>query len=247
MSDLIELRRKYEALKVTEDSKDAIIERLFSHIQILEAELKDEKNEHENQKRLVQVFKDDATECKTELNENKRKEARLQFVSVLVDGDHMNFVDTFVQGGNQGGRSAAKALIEAVQTHIREVKPNASPNIQYRIHVFANVAGLAKVYHDSSIVGSKDVLREFIQGFNMETPLCDFVDAGRGKECADVKIGALFEQYLLDIHCQHIVFGGSADNGYARILGHHRGSGNISLVEGPPFAPELRDLTSVIR
>lgn len=53
---------------------------------------------------------------------------------------------------------------------------------------------------------------------------------------------ALFEQYLLDIHCQHIVFGGSADNGYARILGHHRGSGNISLVEGPPFARELRDL-----
>lgn len=98
-------------------------------------------------------------------------------------------MDTFVQGGNQGGRSAAKALIEAVQDHIREVKPNVSPNIQYKIHVFANVAGLAKAYHDSNIVDSKDVLREFIQGFNMETPLCDFVDAGHGKECADVKIG----------------------------------------------------------
>jgi hypothetical protein len=31
MSDLIELRRKYEALKVTEDSKDAIIEVRFPY------------------------------------------------------------------------------------------------------------------------------------------------------------------------------------------------------------------------
>lgn len=55
---------------------------------------------------------------------------------------------------------------------------------------------------------------------------------------------ALFEHYFLDVHCQHIIFCGSADNGYARVLGPHRGSNRISLVEGPPFAHELRDLAS---
>jgi hypothetical protein len=97
----------------------------------------------------------------------------------------------------------------------------------------------------------------------MEDTLCDFVDAGNGKECSDVKIdgeillsidprvkgsltypSALFEHYFLDVHCQHIIFCGSGDNGYARVLGPHRGSDHISLVEGPPFARELRDLAS---
>jgi hypothetical protein len=46
----------------------------------------------------------------------------------------------------------------------------------------------------------------------------------------------------MNSHCQHIVFCGSADNGYARILDSHRESNRISLVEGPPFAHELRAL-----
>lgn len=55
--------------------------------------------------------------------------------------------------------------------------------------MYANVAGLAKTYYDTSVVSSQDVLNSFIQGFNMEDTLCDFVDAGSGKECSDVKIG----------------------------------------------------------
>lgn len=97
-------------------------------------------------------------------------------------------MDEFVQDGQKGGRSAAKALMEAVQDHVQKVKPDASPNIQYKIRVYANVTGLAKVYFDTSVVSSKDVLGSFIQGFNMEDPLCEFVDAGNGKECSDAKI-----------------------------------------------------------
>jgi hypothetical protein len=43
----------------------------------------------------------------------------------------------------------------------------------------------------------------------------------------------------MNSHCQHIVFCGSADNGYTRILDSHRESSRISLVEGPPFGYEL--------
>lgn len=172
-------------------------------------------------------------------------------------------MDELVQDGQKGGRSAAKALIEAARDHIRKVKPDSNPNIQFKIRVYANVAGLAKTYSGTGIVSSADIPRYFIQGFNMENTLCDFVDAGNGKECSDVKVrgknvlfllpsieGSLtyypahFEHYIHDVHCQHIIFCGSADNGYARVLGPHRGSNQISLVEEPPFPHELRDLAS---
>ena len=55
---------------------------------------------------------------------------------------------------------------------------------------------------------------------------------------------ATFEQDILDVHCRHIVFCGSTDNGYARILGPHQGSNRISLVQGAPFAWEMEQLAS---
>ena len=54
---------------------------------------------------------------------------------------------------------------------------------------------------------------------------------------------AMFRHNLADIHCQRILFGGSADNGYARLLGPYIEDdavrSRIALLEGPPFAREL--------
>ncbi|CAI7628247.1 unnamed protein product [Penicillium viridicatum] len=236
MLDLTVLKSRHEAIRLNEDSKDEIIEDLISHVQRLDEALQCERNESQDQKKLVGIYRKDAETFQAKLAQKSRKEATLKFVTVLVDGDHMNFRDEFVQNEKNGGRLAARALIEAVQDHIRKIKPDTSPNIKYKIGVYANVAGLGNTYCDTSAVSSQDDLNSFIQGFNMEDTLCDFVDAGSGKECSDVKIRALFEHYFLDVHCEHIIFCGSADNGYARVLGSHRGSDRISLVEGPPFA-----------
>jgi hypothetical protein len=129
----------------------------------------------------------------------------LDYVSVLVDGDGMNvgdvclskegatpnkyqFRDRFIQDGKKGGHDAAQALIHAVQEHIKEIDPEASPIISCNIRVYSNVQGLTKVYRETGILRPDQDLSAFIRGFNMESPLCDFVDAGDGKECADVKI-----------------------------------------------------------
>jgi hypothetical protein len=96
--------------------------------------------------------------------------------------------------------------------------------------------------------------------------MCDFVDAGDGKECADSKLKgnvkaygicssiigerqyltptlAWFNHDMADVQCQAVIFGGSADNGYARLLlpyvGDNSKSNRIILIEGPPFAKEL--------
>ncbi|KAJ5992059.1 hypothetical protein N7451_007783 [Penicillium sp. IBT 35674x] len=242
MANLMQMKRRYETVRVTEDSKDKIIEELFCCVERLQDDLQQERNESQRQKELVELYRNDVKKTKSELREKSDKEAKMKFASVLVDGDHMNFLNEFVQDGRTGGRSAAKALMEAVRNHVRKVAPDVDANIQYKIRVFANVTGLAKTYRNTGVMTSEHALGPFIQGFNMENPLCDLVDAGNGKECSDVKIRALFEHYFDDVHCQHIIFCGSADNGYARVLGPYRGSKRISMVEGPPFGRELREL-----
>ena len=123
--------------------------------------------------------------------------------------------------------------------------------------------GLNKMYGDSSILEQREDFGRFVRGFNMGHPLCDFIDAGNGKECSDDKIRGecqteqgsrhlvayanidieVFRLHVGDIHCKHIIFGGSADNGYARMLGPYAGNETISqritMLEGPSFAQEL--------
>lgn len=110
--------------------------------------------------------------------------------------------------------------------------------------MYANLEGLAKVYKDAGNMDFPSTsVDEFVRGFNMLDPLCDFIDAGNGKECADEKVKAVFRLNLDDVHCQHIFFGGSADNGYARLLGQYVGDdavcGRVTLLQGPPFAHEI--------
>jgi hypothetical protein len=129
--------------------------------------------------------------------------------------------------------------------------------------VYANVKGMSKAYKDASILSEQYVFGEFVQGFNMADPLCDFVDAGTGKECSDEKLKGKekphltpkaladnlsenFKLHIADIHCKRVIFAGSADNGYARLLGPYSTDGEqakrVTMLEGPPFAKELKDL-----
>ncbi len=47
--------------------------------------------------------------------------------------------------------------------------------------------GLAKTYKEMEIA-PEVIFQDFVRGFNMADPLCDYIDAGDGKECADVKV-----------------------------------------------------------
>jgi hypothetical protein len=122
------------------------------------------------------------------------------------------------------------------------------------------VLGLTKLYRETNLLRPGEDLSNFIRRFNMESPLCDFIDAGDDKECADVKIKGqppsqclqlianedtgVFAEDFNNIHCQRIFFCASADSGYARVLGPHRGSQKISLVEGPAFPREMAELAA---
>ncbi|KAL4982433.1 hypothetical protein BDW68DRAFT_192148 [Aspergillus falconensis] len=216
MIDPVALRHQYEELCKVESSKDEIITKLFEHITDLEERLQNEKDEVDSQKRSVISYRNESREFKAERD-------------ALVSE---KFLERFIQDGKNGGHDAARALLHAVKEHIKQGDPEASPTTSYNIRVFANVAGLTKVYRETSILRPDQDLSAFIRGFNMENPLCDFIDAG------------LFSEDLNNIHCRRIIFCASADSGYARVLGPHRGSTRISLVEGPPFPREMAELAA---
>ena len=56
------------------------------------------------------------------------------------------------------------------------------------IRVYANLKGLARTYKDMDILSEPGQLEEFVRGFNMGDAMCDYVDAGTGKECSDEKV-----------------------------------------------------------
>jgi hypothetical protein len=113
---------------------------------------------------------------------------RSKFVSVLIDGDGMNFLDDFVGKGDQGGLDAAQALKNAVLKHLDSILPDRDPNTKVIVRVYANLKGLIRPYRDNDIIADPIILEAFVRGFNKYDPFFDFVDAGSGKECADEKL-----------------------------------------------------------
>ncbi|QKX60430.1 uncharacterized protein TRUGW13939_07575 [Talaromyces rugulosus] len=246
MFDIDDVKRQHADACAVEASKDKIItvRELFDYVEALNLELQEVKEEVNDQKRLVASFKEENKKNESKLNELQHNESKLSYVSVLVDGDGMNFHEKLIQDGKNGGYEAASLLIEAVEDHVRTVVTKVPPNIQYKVRVYVNVEGLTQAYRGANILRGEDNLTTFIQGFNKADTLCDIVDAGNGKECADVKLKAHFEQDMMDVHCLRVVFCASADGGYARVLGPCRRSKCISLVKGPPFAREMEELAA---
>lgn len=79
-------------------------------------------------------------------------------------------------------------LRQTILEQLPELDPDMPHYSQVMIRVYANLKGLAKVYHDTQILKNVETLNDFVRGFNRGSYLCDFVDAGNGKECADEKV-----------------------------------------------------------
>ncbi|KAL4868464.1 hypothetical protein BDV12DRAFT_103316 [Aspergillus spectabilis] len=242
MADIAALDDRYRALCTIDDSKHKLIADLFSQIHELERQLRKQKDELNDQTRVIDSFRRDNEKYETDLATICRDKNKLSYISVLIDGDGMNFQQGYVQNGKDGGHEAARALIQAVDDHVRKVNADVPPNTFFKIRVYANIDGLTKAYREANLLPADRNLAGFVHGFNQADDWCDFVDVGSGKECSDVKLKAIFKQDILDIHCRRVIFCASADNGYAHLLRQHEQSDRISLVEGPPFAFEIRQL-----
>ncbi|KAL8869470.1 MAG: hypothetical protein Q9174_004251 [Haloplaca sp. 1 TL-2023] len=169
------------------------------------------------------------------------------FVLALIDGDGMIFEDNYVQEGEAGGKEAAASLWNGIKDYIHNKLPDIPADCRIVTRIYANMKGLADICCKSGIVDRASLVEEFYRGFTGSKILFDFVDVGQGKDRADEKINELFKLHLSDFHCQHIFFGCSHDNGYARLLEQYTENAitkQITLLEGVPFEKEFFPLLS---
>lgn len=106
---------------------------------------------------------------------------------VLTEHDPQ-FKDELVKQGIEGGKRTACLLKQAVGDELRSSARAPAAHVQVMARVYANVKGLGKTYKDANVLPRSECLNEFIRGFNMGDALCDYVDAGIGKECSDEKV-----------------------------------------------------------
>lgn len=219
---------------------------MFNHVETLTRKLAEAEQSLEEKNIYIKSVKQSGAEMKLQINQLQSEKDKHSFSSVVIDGDCMPFTDELVTQGFEGGKKAAGMLRQTILEQLPELDPDMPHYSQVMIRVYANLKGLAKVYHDTQILKNVETLNDFVRGFNRGSYLCDFVDAGNGKECADEKVKENFELGLNDVHCRRVLLGGSGDNGYARLLERHLADSpkrsKILLIEGPPFERELADL-----
>ncbi|ORY01746.1 C-x8-C-x5-C-x3-H type zinc finger protein-like protein [Clohesyomyces aquaticus] len=246
MSSLDDFEARLAILAAVEDSKTALIQDLVAHVKRLEGGLSNARDQLDRERRVSDMFQHSDKEKEIELRQVRMELAMMSYVSVLIDGDHMHFTTSLLKAGEGGGRQAARVLRTKVVEYLHERCPTVPANVRIVIRIYANLNGLAKTYQDAKVLSNVTEFGLFINGFNKEDSLCDLVSAGDGKECADEKIKAMFQIGLENVQCLHVVFGGSADSGYARLLGPYRDSSKVTLLEGPPFAKELKELSDCL-
>lgn len=89
--------------------------------------------------------------------------------------------------GEKGGEDAADALLFALQKFVRGL--TGGPNgMDILVRAFANLNGLGAALQRDRRLRDKDELRAFATGFSSRQAFFDFVDTGRGKERADLKV-----------------------------------------------------------
>ncbi|KAL8698943.1 MAG: hypothetical protein Q9201_006289 [Fulgogasparrea decipioides] len=108
--------------------------------------------------------------------------------TVLQNQQKQIFLDKYVKGVESGGREAAQRLRDAATDYLRKQIPDLKHDAKIVIRVYGNMKGLSKLYCDADILDQREQFETFARAFNMNHPLCDYVDAGNGKECSDDKI-----------------------------------------------------------
>ena len=102
------------------------------------------------------------------------------------------FLDSMVKEFEAGGKHAAQTLRTNVVKYVKCSLPEVSHDVKVVIRVYCDIRGLSQTYVMANVLEEKENLERFVHGFSMAHPLCDFIDAGDGKECSDNKIHGKF-------------------------------------------------------
>ena len=246
MSRSLQPSEKWQEFVQAEKDKADFVEDLITKLEASQTAAAELEADRDREKHTAAMLYRQYKDAENELKFERRKMEGNAFSVVLIDGDCMNFLDSLVQKKDVGGGEAAQKLRNCVLSYLDDELDLNPADCKIMIVVCCNMKGLSRACSDNNIIEKPEDFQLFIRGFNMGDPNCYFVDAGSGKECSDDKLRELFKFYVGHLQCKHILFGGSADNGYARMLGPFTENESIrdriTLLQGPPWAAELASL-----
>ncbi|MCJ1332913.1 hypothetical protein MMC10_009607 [Thelotrema lepadinum] len=202
-----------------------------------------EKNTSEEKIRSLEDYRKEKNTLEGKVRGLESQMAHSTFVLALIDGDLMPFEDRLIKKGLEGGQEAARLLKQNIKECLKGRSISESTTAIIRIH--ADFKGLARIYQKINIITEAVVYEDFVRGFNMFDPFCDYTDAGRGHRCdPNAKLNVSFKLLVNNVHCQQVFFGGCSDIGYARALSSYSrdpvAAKKITFLKGPEWAKEMR-------
>lgn len=96
----------------------------------------------------------------------------------------MQFRDQYVQNGGVGGHEAARSLKAKIYTFLKS-KGTFQPHWKILVKLYANITELGQTYVRYGLLRDFSTWIEFIQAFNKEDPLFEYIDAGNDSQAAD--------------------------------------------------------------
>ncbi|KAK5105116.1 hypothetical protein LTS08_001390 [Lithohypha guttulata] len=184
---LVELEEQLKAIKKAEETHNSLVESLIAKVRELYVERGELQSKLEQAEDLRDVYHDELKHARNDFNELERKMAADPFCLVLIDADNTLFCDGYIKRGSLGGREAAIHLTGNL-TRLLKAQENFQPHWKLIVRLYASMSKLGEAYVKSSVLADVSVWQDFVQAFNKEIPLCEFIDAGSDRESADTRI-----------------------------------------------------------
>ncbi|KAK5075544.1 hypothetical protein LTR64_001751 [Lithohypha guttulata] len=168
---LVELEEQLKAIKKAEETRNSLVESLIAKVRELYVERGELQSKLEQAEDLRDVYHDKLKHARNDFNELERK----------------MFCDGYIKRGSLGGREAAIHLTGNL-TRLLKAQENFQPHLKLIVRLYASMSKLGEAYVKSSVLADVSVWQDFVQAFNKEIPLCEFIDAGSDRESADTRI-----------------------------------------------------------
>ncbi|KAH8725782.1 hypothetical protein GQ44DRAFT_749270 [Phaeosphaeriaceae sp. PMI808] len=237
------LVRRYEQLTEHDAERAQFTTGLIQLVENLSQQIQELDTLVKNKDELTQQLYRDNYNCDQLLLRAQTAMNGNPFVTILIDGNDIMFTDKLLSERETGGRAAASQLYSEVQRYIDTKDVPSNSRIVCRI--FTDIRGLGNALFNKGITYEAGDFERFVQGFNSEKPLFEFVDVGTDKDSARKKILESFKLYTQIYQCRHVLFGCWPVDGYACALNEFSNRfefiTKIVLLEGVPLNNLVND------
>ena len=164
-----------------------------SQIQLQQVQIYSKPNEELRQR--VEYLQNDNDTMRNILEQNS-------YVTVLIDGNDLTFLDKYLKAGHAGGVEVADVLCKEVQK-ITLSNHTQLKNVKTHVKVFLNIQATAQRHFRSGLIKDLDLYRAFLTGLCSHETF-DVVDTSLVEDGSIRKLRESFEHDFINVHCYQL-------------------------------------------